>query len=149
MSTYSIHPVAHILCKCPNRIMQRHRTPQWRISHQSARGLLEKIQKRSKNGCVKLNDLHLHRGCPLHFFHCRAASTVIPLLPKATYTSSIQPNLGLPRTLTSAINSLPSSHTVLIHSPHVSKPSEFSMIHSTPFLFQLSTHLFIRNSINW
>ena len=47
----------------------------------------------------------------LHSFrsyaHCRAASTVIPLLPKATFTPSIQPNLGLRRTrppLTSAIN---------------------------------------------
>ena len=46
----------------------------------------------------------------LHSFrslaHCRAAS-VISLLPKATFTPSIQPNLGLPRTrppLTSAIN---------------------------------------------
>ena len=39
----------------------------------------------------------------------RAASTVIPLLPKATFTPSIQPNLGLPRTrqpLTLAINTL-------------------------------------------
>ena len=45
----------------------------------------------------------------LCFTHCRAASTVIPLLPKATYTPSIQPNLGLPRTrlpLTSPINTL-------------------------------------------
>ena len=47
----------------------------------------------------------------LHAFrylgHCRAASTVIPLLPTATFTRSIQPNLCLPRTrpsLTSAIN---------------------------------------------
>ena len=49
----------------------------------------------------------------LHFFrsfaHWRAASTVIPLLPKATFTPSIQPNLGLPRTrpsLTSEINTV-------------------------------------------
>ena len=43
------------------------------------------------------------------FAHCRAASTVIPLLPNATFTPSFQPNLGLPRTrppLTSAINIL-------------------------------------------
>ena len=33
----------------------------------------------------------------LSFEKCRAASTVIPLLPKATFTPSIQPNLGLPR----------------------------------------------------
>ena len=43
------------------------------------------------------------------FVHWRAASTVIPLLPKATFTPSIQPNLGLPHNrpqLTSAINTL-------------------------------------------
>ena len=43
------------------------------------------------------------------FAHCRAASTVIPLMTKATFTPSIRPNLGLPRAhppLTSAINSL-------------------------------------------
>ena len=43
------------------------------------------------------------------FAHWCAASTVIPLLPKATLTPSIQPNLGLPRTrppLTSAIETL-------------------------------------------
>ena len=45
----------------------------------------------------------------LSFTHCRATFTVVPLLPKATFASSIQPNLGLPRTLpplTSAINTL-------------------------------------------
>ena len=43
------------------------------------------------------------------FAHWRAASTVIILLPKATFTPSILPNLGIPRTrplLTSAINTL-------------------------------------------
>ena len=43
------------------------------------------------------------------FAHCCAASLVIPLLPKAIFTPSIQPNLGLPHTrppLTSAINTL-------------------------------------------
>ena len=41
--------------------------------------------------------------------HCRAASTVILLMPKATFTPSIQPNISLPRTrppLTSAVNNL-------------------------------------------
>ena len=45
----------------------------------------------------------------LSFAHCRAASAVILLLPKDTFTPSIQPNLGLPGTrppLTSAINTL-------------------------------------------
>ena len=46
----------------------------------------------------------------LSFAHCRAATIVIPLLPKVTFTPSIQPNLGLPRTrppIISAINTLP------------------------------------------
>ena len=46
----------------------------------------------------------------LHSFaRWRAASTIIPLLSKATFTSSMQPNLGLLRThlpITSAINTL-------------------------------------------
>ena len=46
----------------------------------------------------------------LSFAHCRAASTIIPLLPKPTFTPSIQPNLCLPShirpPLTSAINPL-------------------------------------------
>ena len=45
----------------------------------------------------------------LSFVHCLAASTVIPLSIKATFTSSIQPNLGVPRTRPphiSAINTL-------------------------------------------
>ena len=32
------------------------------------------------------------------FAHCLTAFTVIPLLPKATFTPSVQPNLDLPRT---------------------------------------------------
>ena len=57
---------------------------------------------------MKLIQLHMYQGSPL-FPIFRAASTVIPLLTKATFTPSIQPNLGLPRTrppLTSAINTL-------------------------------------------
>ena len=45
---------------------------------------------------------------PIFLAFCRAY-TVIPLLPKAIYTPSIQPNLSLPRTrsrFTSAINTL-------------------------------------------
>ena len=45
----------------------------------------------------------------------------------------------------------PYSHTVLNHSLHVSKPSEYSLIHSTHptlILFCSSTHLFIHNSIH-
>ena len=45
----------------------------------------------------------------LFFAHWRAASIVIPLLPKVTYTPSIQPNIGPSRNrppLTSAINTV-------------------------------------------
>ena len=57
---------------------------------------------------------HMHQcTMALHSFrsfaHCRAASTAISLLPMASFTLSIQPNLGLPHTrppLTSAINTL-------------------------------------------
>ena len=47
--------------------------------------------------------------CFRTFAHCCATSTVIPLLNKATFTPSIQPNHCLPSTcppLTSAINTL-------------------------------------------
>ena len=83
----------------------------------------------------------------LSFAHCRAASAVVPLLPKATFTPSIQPNLSLPRTR--LLN--PSHLTVLIHSLLVSKPSQYSKIHSTrqlPFYPSSSTHLFIPNFIH-
>ena len=78
----------------------------------------------------------------LSFAHCSAASAVIPLLPKATFTPSIQPNLSLPRTR--FLN--PSHLTVLM-----SKPSQYSKIHSTrqlPFYPSSSTHLFIPNFIH-
>ena len=59
---------------------------------------------------------------------CRAASVVIPLPPKATITPFIQPNLSL---LRSRHYQHPSSHTVLLYSLHVRKPSRYSLIHST------------------
>ena len=55
--------------------------------------------------CYKIK--HKHIQCVLTHIQC--ASTVIPLLPKATFAPSIQPNLGLPRTRplpTSAINTI-------------------------------------------
>ena len=53
--------------------------------------------------------LKLLIGSSLSFAHCRSASTVILLLQNATFTSSIQPDLGLLRTripLASPINTL-------------------------------------------
>ena len=86
------------------------------------------------------------------FAHCRAASTVIPLLPKATFTPSIQPNLGLIRTrlpLTSAINTL----LAIRYSSIISIcPNYLNTLWSALLANSLSmpgspTHLFIPNSI--
>ena len=63
-----------------------------------------KLKKLNSFSYICTRTLHSFRS----FAHCRAASTVIPLLPKATSTPSIQPNLGLPHTrppLTSAATS--------------------------------------------
>ena len=70
-----------------------------------------KEHRASKYGRMKLNQSHINRALHsfLSFAHCCAVSTVIPLLPKATFTPSSQPNLRLSRTLhplTSAINVL-------------------------------------------
>ena len=112
-----IHPLAHILdtgglifSSCalftvyPNGIMKRHPS------------LLQVITTRVWEGqakmaaCNSFNYICTRALRSLRSFeHCRAASTVIPQLPKATFTPSIQPNLGIPRTrppLTSAINTL-------------------------------------------
>ena len=65
----------------------------------------QKISAWNSFSSICTRALHSFRS----FAHCLAASTVIPMLPKATITLSIQPNLGLPRTrppLTSAINTL-------------------------------------------
>ena len=49
-------------------------------------------------GWLILNYLHVHQGSPLFpIFHVLSASTVTPLLPKATFSPFIQPNLVLPR----------------------------------------------------
>ena len=80
-------------------------------NYQSTGGRSERTQCQAKISAwnsfsyICTRALHSFRS----FAHCRAASTVIPLLPKATFTPSIQPNIGLPRTrppLTSGINTL-------------------------------------------
>ena len=88
----------------------------------------------------------------LSFAHCRAASTVVPLLPNATITpskiTSVYPVPALHFFLFS--HQHPSSHTVLTNSRHVSKPSQYCLIHyALNFFFYCSssTHLFIPNSI--
>ena len=54
------------------------------------------------------------------FTHCRAAYTIIPLLCKAIFTPSIQPNLGLPCT-----------HTPLVSTINILLAIQFSSILST------------------
>ena len=90
--------------------MKRYPTP-LKVNHQSAGERSERTQGQAKMeewnsfSYICTRALHSIRS----FAHWYAASTVIPLLPKATFTPSIQPNLGLPRTrppLTSAINTL-------------------------------------------
>ena len=80
-------------------------------NHQSMGGRSERTQGQAKTAAwnsfssIWPRALHSFRS----FAHCRGASTVIHLLPNATFTPSIQPNLGLQRTnppLTSAINTL-------------------------------------------
>ena len=77
--------------------------------HQSMGGRSERTQGQAKMAAWNLfsyictRALHAYRS----LVHCRAASTVVPLLPKATFTPSIQPYLGLHLThpsLTLAIN---------------------------------------------
>ena len=80
-------------------------------NHQSMGGRSERTQGQAV--MVAWNSFNYICTRALHSFrsfaHCHSASTVISLLPKATNTPSIQPNIRLPRTnppLTSAINIL-------------------------------------------
>ena len=80
-------------------------------NHQITGGRSERTQWQAK--MAAWNSLSYICTRALHSFqsfaHCSSPSAVIPLLPKATFTPSMQPNLGLPRTrppLTSAMNTL-------------------------------------------
>ena len=101
----TVHPLAHILGSCAFTsivalFLQFIPTPSCNdipplsrcVRPQSAGGRSEGTQEPRKNGRVKLNHLHMHKGSPLASIS-RAASTVIPLLPMATFTPSIQQNL--------------------------------------------------------
>ena len=104
-------------------------------NHQNTGGRSERTQARLKGSrethsvtYVCTRTLHSFQSFQ-SFVHCRTSSTVIPLLLKATFTPSIQPNLGLPRTrpqLTEvgyevdlSSHLLPSGRTELIHSFHM------------------------------
>ena len=59
---------------------------------------LGRRSKLSSNGCINFIPYICTRALNtfLSCMNCRSASTVIPLLPKVTFTRSIQPNFGLP-----------------------------------------------------
>ena len=112
----------------PNCIMWRHPTPLKVISHQSAEGQFENRNQAKMatysviNMCTR--DIHFFPS----FAHFRAASTIMPQLPKATFIPSIQSNPSLPsHHYFFHINS--SIHMVRSNSLHVSKPSQYSLIH--------------------
>ena len=117
------------------------------ISHQSAGELSERTQVPLNTSRVTLNHLHMHQLSPLlPIFY--AASTVILLLPKATFSPSIQSNLRLPRIrplLTSTINTL----LAIQYSSILSCPNHLNTLYlPTPFLFQLFYAHFIPNSVH-
>ena len=97
------------------------------------------MSKRNSFSYICTRALHSFRS----FTHWHAASTVIPPLPKATFSPSMQPNLGLPRIrppLTSAINALLAIRYWFILSTfqnHLNTHLSASLANS-PFLFQLS-----------
>ena len=112
-------------------------------NHQSMGGRSERTQCPAKMAALNsfsdicTRALHAVRS----FAHCRAASTVIPLLPNATFTPSIQPNLGLPRPVPHWLQpSTPfwpyGNHPFFPHAQTISILSDL-LYSLTPFLFQL------------
>ena len=63
-----------------------------------------RTQEPSKNDSVRLDHLHMHQGSPLHYIFC-AASTIIPLLPKAPSLHPSKPR-STPYPITSTINTM-------------------------------------------
>ena len=98
---YSLSQPYHIMASIPSPC----------DNHQSMGGQSERTQGQAKMAVWNSFSYICTRALYafLTVVHCCAASTVIPMLPKATFTPSIQPNLGLPHTrppLTSAISTL-------------------------------------------
>ena len=119
------------------------------ISHRVQEGGKKTTHK--KKAKMALSQNHFH--CFIPFTNYCTASTIIPLLSKAIFTQSIQPNLGLPCASPSHTSTIkhPSSNTVLMHSLHVSKLSQYFQILSTcqlPVHSSISKYFFIPNSIN-
>ena len=104
---------------------------------------------------VKLIQLHMHQGSPLFpilcaLFNC-ATSTVIPLLPKATFTPSILTLVYL----ILALHLLPPPTPFWPYGAHPFFPHAETIAISdplyslAPFLFQLHMHIFLPNSYSF
>ena len=94
-----------------NRIMQRHSTHSQVINHQRDEEQSENTKEPRKNGRMKLNQQVNECRRTLHSFpsfsHYCVASIVIHLMPRASFTPSIQPNLGISRTHPSVTSAIP------------------------------------------
>ena len=111
----NIHSLAHILDICSLMfnscvlfsLFQRHHVT---ASHPCPSDHHQRWEGSPKDHSSKQKWASTRTLHSLQFFtHCYAASTIIPLLPKAIFTPSIQPNMGLPCTcirLTSPVNTL-------------------------------------------
>ena len=146
-----IHTLAHILDTCPfifsncalftvyhNCIPPL--SPQVITTRAREGSQKEHRAKQKRNSLSYICTRAFHSFLPFAYY--RTASLVIPLLPKATFTTSIQPNLCLPRTcnpLTSAINTFLAIRysSILSHAQTISILSDL-LYSLTPFLFQLS-----------
>ena len=162
------HPLAHIrdtrdliFSSCapftvyPNPIMPRHYAPLQVIITRAREGGPK--EKSAKQKMARWNSFSYICTRALHSFRsfalCRATSTVIPLLPKATFIPSIQPNLGLPGTrpsLTSAINTLLAMRysSILSTCPNHLNTLWSALLAITPFLSSSPAHLFIPKCIH-
>ena len=161
MKSSNIHPLAHILdiwalifSSCaifslpqPHLVTASHLPPG--DNHQSTGGLSKKSQGTWNSFSYIICTRALHSF--LSNAHYRAAFTVIPLLPKATFTPSIQPNLGLSRTRPpSAINTLLAIRysSILSTCPNHLKALWFALVaNSLSIPWNSNTHLFIPNFI--
>ena len=93
----------------------------------------------------------MHQRSPLlpFFVHCRSASTVIHLLHRPISHRSPNLNFVYPLPVLHLLQH-PASRTVVVHSLNMSKPSQYSLIHSCtgyskPALLRTSS---LRNSIH-
>ena len=131
--------------------MKQHPIPLQVISQERVRGQSKKNRIQAKQ-CMRetqLSTYALMLSTPSYISCCCTASTVITLLPKVKFIPLFQPTSVY---LIPALQLLPPSTPyvpyVRIHSLRVSKPSQYSLIHSTcqlPFYCSFTTHLFIPN----